>query len=78
MESESKTKIAIIVHGGAGHISKSRYDSKLIGVQRAVRIGYNILKDTNNPVDAVEAAIKDMELDDGFNAGISHPQIFTL
>lgn len=39
MESESKTKIAIIVHGGAGHISKSRYDSKLIGVQRAVQCG---------------------------------------
>ncbi len=71
MEAESRTKIAIIVHGGAGHISKSRYDSKLTGVQRAVRIGYNVLKDTNNPVDAVEAAIKDMELDDGFNAGKS-------
>lgn len=43
-----------------------------------MRIGYNILKDTNDPVSAVEAAIKDMELDDGFNAGISHRQIFTL
>ncbi|ODM91089.1 Isoaspartyl peptidase/L-asparaginase [Orchesella cincta] len=38
-------------------------------VQEALRAGYDVLKATNNSVDAVEAAIKVMELDEAFNAG---------
>lgn len=65
------TKLTIIVQGGAGAISKNRYASKLSGVQDSVRVGYAVLKATNNPVDAVEAAIKVMELDESFNTGKS-------
>ncbi|ODM95470.1 putative isoaspartyl peptidase/L-asparaginase [Orchesella cincta] len=63
------TKLALIVHGGAGMISQSRIPLKLAGVQEALRAGYDVLKATNNSVDAVEAAIKVMELDEAFNAG---------
>jgi beta-aspartyl-peptidase (threonine type) len=32
-------------------------------------VGYKVLKETNNPIDAVEAAVKTMELNAIFNAG---------
>ncbi|CAL8088831.1 unnamed protein product [Orchesella dallaii] len=64
-----KTKLALIVHGGAGTVAQSRHPQKLAGVQQALRAGYEVLKATNNPVDAVEASIKVMELDEAFNAG---------
>lgn len=60
---------AIIVHGGAGRISESRYPGKNKGCQAAARVGYEVLRQTDNPVEAVEAAIKVMELDGEFNAG---------
>lgn len=59
----------IIVHGGAGDIPQSRVQGKLDGVRLAVREGYQLLRDSGNALDAVEAAVKSMELDENFNAG---------
>lgn len=59
----------IIVHGGAGDIPKSRVAAKINGVKESVRIGYEILKNGGTAMDAVEAAIKSMEIDEAFNAG---------
>lgn len=59
----------IIVHGGAGDISKSRAIGKLNGVKVAVRAGNQILSQGGNALDAVEAAVVTMENDEYFNAG---------
>lgn len=59
----------VIVHGGAGDIPDSRNQGKHTGAIRAVRIGYNKLLETNSVLDAVEAAVKDLENDENFNAG---------
>lgn len=35
----------------------------------AVQLGYEVLKNSGTPMDAVETAIKSMEVDENFNAG---------
>uniref|UniRef100_A0A1B0CWE4 Isoaspartyl peptidase/l-asparaginase n=1 Tax=Lutzomyia longipalpis TaxID=7200 RepID=A0A1B0CWE4_LUTLO len=59
----------ILVHGGAGDIPDSRDQGKHDGVRQAARIGYSVLRETNSALDAVEAAVKSMEVDENFNAG---------
>lgn len=57
------------MHGGAGDIPDSRDDGKLIGCKLAVRRGYAKLQATGSVLDAVEEAVRSMELDEYFNAG---------
>lgn len=59
----------MIVHGGAGDIPKDRYSGKFKGTKLACRIGFNVLEKYGSAVDAVEAAVRSMELDEHFNAG---------
>lgn len=59
----------IVVHGGAGDIPQSRINGKLNGVRVAVKLGYKKLKKTDNAMDAVEEAVRSMELSEYFNAG---------
>lgn len=59
----------MLVHGGAGDIPDSRVNGKILGVKLSANIGYGILKNGGSVVDAVEAAVKSMELDESFNAG---------
>ncbi|KAL7028146.1 hypothetical protein ACKWTF_005737 [Chironomus riparius] len=59
----------VLVHGGAGDIPKSRVQGKLRGVRQAAQIGHYVLNQTLSVLDAVEAAVKHMELDADFNAG---------
>jgi len=59
----------VLVHGGAGDIPDSRDNGKHRGTKMAVRLGYNVLLNGGSAIDAVEEAIKSMELDDNFNAG---------
>lgn len=59
----------MIVHGGAGDIPKEREIGKNKGTKLACRIGYNVLEKSGSAVDAVEAAVRSMEIDDHFNAG---------
>ncbi|XP_059617128.1 probable isoaspartyl peptidase/L-asparaginase GA20639 isoform X2 [Phlebotomus argentipes] len=59
----------VLVHGGAGDIPDSRDQGKHNGALIAARIGYRVLKETNSVLDAVEEAVKSMELDENFNAG---------
>jgi beta-aspartyl-peptidase (threonine type) len=69
-----KSKIAFVIHGGAGTIERSKmtperekqYRDKL---EEAVRAGYKILGDGGTSLDAVEAAIRIMEDSPLFNAG---------
>ena len=59
----------LVVHGGAGSLSPEYYEGKLRGVKEAVRAGYKVLRETQSPLEAVEAAIKVMEDNPDFNAG---------
>lgn len=52
-----------------GDIPQSRVQGKLRGVRQAAQIGYYVLMQNGSPMDAVEAAVKHMELDGDFNAG---------
>lgn len=72
--SRDQNNIAIIIHGGAGTISRStmtvemekEYRDKLT---EAIMAGYAILKKDGSAIDAVETAIKIMEDSPLFNAG---------
>ncbi|XP_058442715.1 probable isoaspartyl peptidase/L-asparaginase GA20639 [Malaya genurostris] len=59
----------VLVHGGAGDIPRERVEGKLEGVRLAATIGYRKLQETGNVLDAVEEAVRSMELDPYFNAG---------
>lgn len=59
----------VIVHGGAGDIPRSRIHGKLRGCKLAAQLGHYTLLKTGSVLDAVEEAVKHMELDDFFNAG---------
>ncbi|XP_063703262.1 probable isoaspartyl peptidase/L-asparaginase GA20639 [Culicoides brevitarsis] len=59
----------VIVHGGAGDIPTSRVEGKLNGVKKAVKTGYKSLLESGSVLQAVEDAVKVMELDENFNAG---------
>lgn len=59
----------IVVHGGAGTISNASSEGMLRGVSIAATIGFEILRQTDNAMVAVEEAIKYMELNENFNAG---------
>lgn len=67
-------EFAIVIHGGAGTIlrqnmspeKEAAYNTKL---EEAIRVGYNILKNGGNSLDAVEKTINIMEDSPLFNAG---------
>lgn len=61
--------MSCLVKGGAGDIPQSRVQGKLSGVKQSAQIGYYVLMQTGNAMEAVEAAVKHMELDLNFNAG---------
>jgi len=66
--------IAIVIHGGAGTITKSSMTAELEKeytdkLSEALKSGYEILKQGGTAVDAVETAIKIMEDSPLFNAG---------
>jgi len=63
-------KRAIIVHGGAWKIPRDLEKPCLEGVERAAKLAMNCLLDDNSALDAVEAAVKCMEGNPTFDAGV--------
>jgi len=61
--------IAIIVHGGAGHISAERADEYKAGCKEAAMVGWRILQEGGAALDAVEAAVRTLEDNPIYNAG---------
>ncbi len=69
-----KENFAIVIHGGAGSITKGRftkeqenaYKNKL---KEALKIGYDILNQNGSAVDAVESVIRILEDSPLFNSG---------
>src|SRR5438094_1934112 len=67
-------KVGLVVHGGAGTISRSemtpqREREYRAGLERALTAGYEILKRGGSSLDATEAAVRMLEDDPHFNAG---------
>lgn len=71
--SKQKNKYTIVLHGGAGTISKSLPDSIKEGyiksLKSALQTGKNILEKGGTSLDAVESVVKYFEDDEKFNAG---------
>ena len=63
-------KRAIIVHGGAWRIPKDLEGPCLEGVERAAKVAMNRLLGDNSALDAVEVAVKCMEDNPAFDAGV--------
>ena len=64
----------LVIHGGAGNIVEGRFtpeEEKAYheGLQAALKAGYDVLAKGGTSVDAVKAAITQMELNPIFNAG---------
>lgn len=69
MTSEEKRTPAIIVHGGAWAIPDGLAAASVDGVKRSVLLAYNKLLDGHSAMDAVEAAVNELENDPAFDAG---------
>jgi beta-aspartyl-peptidase (threonine type) len=61
--------IAIVVHGGAGAIPTERAEVAQAGCRRAALLGWRILEQGGSALDAVEAAVRELEDDPVYNAG---------
>ncbi|XP_024941751.1 isoaspartyl peptidase/L-asparaginase [Cephus cinctus] len=59
----------IIVHGGAGEIVDSEVVEKVFACQKSASIGYKILLNGGNSIEAIEAALWWLENDEYFNCG---------
>lgn len=72
-QSTQKKQWAIVLHGGAGVISKDISESVReeyeAALQRALDKGVSLLKEGSSAIDVVEAVIRLMEDDPHFNAG---------
>lgn len=69
----NNSKFTIVIHGGAGFISKDIPDSTkneyLNSLKKALTIGKNILANGGKSIDAVEQVIRYMEDNPNFNSG---------
>lgn len=70
----SATKIALVIHGGAGTIDRATMTPEhekeyRAGLQTALATGYEILKRGGSALDATEAAVRNLEDNPLFNAG---------
>uniref|UniRef100_W8BT12 Putative isoaspartyl peptidase/L-asparaginase GA20639 n=1 Tax=Ceratitis capitata TaxID=7213 RepID=W8BT12_CERCA len=63
------TEPIVLVHGGAGNINDAQVPVALYGVKTAARVGYETLKCGGSVLDAVQEAVRSMELNPQFNAG---------
>ncbi|MDW8212783.1 MAG: isoaspartyl peptidase/L-asparaginase [Roseiflexaceae bacterium] len=62
--------IALIVHGGAWDIPDDEVEPHLAGCRRALEAGWEALINGATALDAVEAAVRVMEDDPAFDAGV--------
>ena len=60
----------MVVHGGAWNIPDELADRSVKGVKRAVKEGFKLLRGGGSAVEAVESAVKHMEMDPTFGSGL--------
>lgn len=68
-----QTQPAIMIHGGAGRVVEDDGEERLEGCRRALARGYAVLANGGTALDAVEAAVTDLENNPSFNAGVGAP-----
>jgi beta-aspartyl-peptidase (threonine type) len=61
---------AILVHAGAGPHAGGNRPAKVAGTRRAAAAGWALLAGGGSALDAVEAAVREMEADPLFDAGV--------
>jgi beta-aspartyl-peptidase (threonine type) len=61
--------VVIIVHGGAGSIPPDYHQLAQAGCKQAAQVGWRTLVAGGSALDAVEAAVRNMEDNHAFNAG---------
>ncbi len=61
---------ALIVHGGAGDIPLVEQDDYLAGCRVAFEAGWRLLERGQSALDAVEAAVRELENNPAFDAGV--------
>ena len=71
---QTRNRIGLAIHGGAGTIERGkmtpeRESEYRAGLERALAAGYEILKRGGSSLDATEAAVRVLEDDPHFNAG---------
>ncbi|MGH2668750.1 MAG: isoaspartyl peptidase/L-asparaginase family protein [bacterium] len=64
------SRAIIAVHGGAGQVAIDRHDRLRRGVRAAADVGHAVLEGGGSALDAVVAAVRVLEDDPEFNAGI--------
>lgn len=69
MDKPPSPRPALIVHCGAWAIPSEEKDAHRAGALRAAEIGWKVLADGGNSIDAVRAAVRSMEDDRALNAG---------
>jgi len=62
--------IGILVHGGAGRIAPEREEAALAGCRAAAEVGVRVLAAGGSALDAAQAAVRALEDDPAFNAGV--------
>jgi L-asparaginase / beta-aspartyl-peptidase len=62
--------IGIVVHGGAGNIPVELHDSFEAGCRKAAEVGWGVLERGGCALDAVERAVRILEDDPVFDAGV--------
>ena len=60
----------IVCHGGAGIVTEDRHERLRAGVRAAAAIGHRMIEDGASAIDAVVAAVRVLEDDPEFNAGM--------
>jgi len=67
---ETEHKPVLVVHGGAWEIPEEDHPAHLEGCRRAAEAGWAVLLDGGSALDAIETAIRLMEDDPTFDAGV--------
>jgi beta-aspartyl-peptidase (threonine type) len=67
--STQERRLALVVHGGAGHVQDGTLEARLEGCRPAARAGWQVLSQGGSALDAVQAAVEVLENDPLFNAG---------
>lgn len=63
-------RLTLIVHGGAGDIPEEERPAHRLGLEKALEAAWRILTSRGSALDAVEAAVRVLEDDPAFDAGV--------
>jgi beta-aspartyl-peptidase (threonine type) len=68
-KSKGATKPTLVVHGGCGTPPAEEEEARIAACERAADVGWQVLRKSGSAVDAVEAAVRQLEDEPLLNAG---------